>query len=78
MTPMRLVLARGAEHVAGQRLATIPTSTSQEPPVLGPAEPAPRSLSPANLRIYFRGARFAAQAMGLRHGHHAERIRWTR
>ncbi len=50
-------------------------STTQEPPELGTAEPGPRSLSPSNLRIYFRGARFAAQAMGLRHGHYAEEIK---
>ena len=49
--------------------------TTQEPPERGPAEPGPRSLSTAMLRIYFRGARFAAQAMGLRHGHHAAEIK---
>jgi hypothetical protein len=49
--------------------------TTQEPPELGTGEPGPRSLSPPSLRIYFRGARFAAQAMGLRHGHHAEKIK---
>ncbi len=49
--------------------------TTQDLPVVGPSEPGPRSLPPASLRTYFRGARFAAQAMGLRHGHHAEEIK---
>lgn len=49
--------------------------TTQDPPVTGPAEPGPRSLPPAGLRTYYRGARFAAQAMGLRHGHHSEEIK---
>ncbi len=50
-------------------------STTQEPPRIGPAEPGSRSLSLHDLRIYFRGARFAALAMGLRHGHRAEEIK---
>ena len=50
-------------------------ATAQAPPEPGPAEPGPRSLSPSDLRIYFRGARFAAQAMGLRHAHYAEEIK---
>jgi hypothetical protein len=49
--------------------------TYQHPPEPGAEEPGPRSLSPSNLRIYFRGARFAAQAMGLRHAHYAEEIK---
>jgi hypothetical protein len=56
-----------------QQLGLAPTT--QEPPRIGPAEPGPRSLSPHDLRIYYRGARFAALAMGLRHGHHAEEIK---
>jgi AhpC/TSA family len=50
-------------------------ATTQGPPPIGPAEPGPRSLSLHDLRIYFRGARFAALTMGLRHGHHAEAIK---
>jgi hypothetical protein len=50
-------------------------ATTQPIPQPGPADPSPRSLSPSNLRIYFRGARFAAQAMGLRHAHYAEEIK---
>ena len=50
-------------------------ATTQQPPKRGPAEPGRRSLSPSNLKIYFRGARFAAQAMGLRHAHYAEEIK---
>jgi hypothetical protein len=49
--------------------------TTQPIPEPGQADPSPRSLSPSNLRIYFRGARFAAQAMGLRHAHYAEEIK---
>jgi hypothetical protein len=58
---------------AVEQLALSPTT--QEPPRIGPAEPGPRSLSLHDLRIYFRGARFAALTMGLRHGHHAEEIK---
>jgi hypothetical protein len=50
-------------------------ATSQELPQPGHPEPGVRSLSPSNLKIYFRGARFAAQAMGLRHAHYAEEIK---
>ena len=50
-------------------------ATTQPVPEPGQADPSPRSLSPSNLRIYFRGARFAAQAMGLRHAHFAEEIK---
>ena len=49
--------------------------TSQEPPEPGEADPRARSLSPSNLKIYFRGARYAAQIMGLRHAHYAEEIK---
>lgn len=50
-------------------------ATSQQPPEPGQPDPSARSLSPSNLRIYFRGARFAAQAMGLRHAHFADEIK---
>lgn len=50
-------------------------ATTQQPPEPGTAEPGRRSLSPSNLKVYFRGARFAAQAMGLRHAHYAEEIK---
>jgi len=50
-------------------------ATTQQVPEPGQAEPGLRSLSPSNLKIYFRGARFAAQAMGLRHAHYAEEIK---
>ena len=49
--------------------------TTQEPPQLGPAEAGPRTLTVRELKVYFRGARFAAQAMGLRHAHYAEEIK---
>ena len=50
-------------------------ATTQPSPKPGTAEPGRRSLSPSNLKVYFRGARFAAQAMGLRHAHYAEEIK---
>ena len=50
-------------------------AASQPPPERGEPSPSSRSLSPSNLRIYFRGARFAAQTMGLRHAHYAEEIK---
>lgn len=56
-----------------QQLALTPTT--QEPPRIGPSQPGPRSLSLHDLHIYFRGARFAALTMGLRHGHHAQAIK---
>ena len=58
---------------AVQRLNLGPTT--QDKPLIGRAEAGPRSLSVPNLRIYLRGARFAALAMGLRHGHFAEEIK---
>ncbi len=39
---------------------------SQEPPVLGPAEPGPKAMSVRALLPYYRGARFAAVALGRR------------
>ena len=41
-------------------------ATSQEPPTLGSAEPGPAAFSFELMVPYFRGARFAANAMGLR------------
>lgn len=63
-----------AEVVAAVQLLNL-SLTTQDAPLTGPAEPGPRSLSLSDLRIYFRGARFAAQAMGLRHGHYADEIK---
>ena len=63
-----------ADVVDAIRQLNLPPTT-QELPEVGPAEAGPRSLPPTSLRTYFRGARFAALAMGLRHGHHAEEIK---
>jgi len=63
-----------AEVVAAVQLLNL-GPTTQDQPVVGKTEPGPRSLSLPELRIYLRGARFAALAMGLRHGHHAEEIK---
>jgi hypothetical protein len=50
-------------------------ATTQEPPEVGPAKAGPRTLSLRELKVYYRGARFAAQAMGLRHAHYADEIK---
>ena len=49
--------------------------TTQEPPEVGPAEAGPRTLNLRELKVYYRGARFAAQAMGLRHAHYDDEIK---
>jgi hypothetical protein len=43
------------------------TPTAQDPPDLGPAEPGLRAMPIHAMEPYFRGARFAAVAMGMRH-----------
>jgi hypothetical protein len=63
-----------ADVVAAVQQLNLPPTT-QDKPLIGRAEAGPRSLSLPNLRIYLRGARFAALAMGLRHGHFAEEIK---
>ncbi|MBW3665653.1 MAG: peroxiredoxin family protein [Actinobacteria bacterium] len=42
-------------------------ATSQEPPTTGDPEPGPKAMPLTDLPVYFRGAKFAAKAMGLRH-----------
>jgi hypothetical protein len=49
--------------------------TTQAPPEVGPAEPGPKAMPFDGLGLYLRGARFAALAMGLRHGHFDESIK---
>lgn len=49
--------------------------TSQDPPLPGEPAPGPRALNVDYLPGYYRGARFAALAMGLRHAHHDESIK---
>lgn len=44
--------------------------TRQDPPRPGDPAPGPKALAVDYLPGYFRGARFAALAMGRRHGHH--------
>jgi hypothetical protein len=58
---------------AAQSLNLAPTT--QPPPEPGPAETGPRALRLDQLKVYFRGARFAAQAMGLRHAHFSDEIK---
>ncbi len=50
------------------------TTTTQTRPAPGPTRPGPKATPLEALGPYFRGARFAALAMGLRHRHHAEAI----
>lgn len=47
----------------------------QHPPEAGHPDPGPRAMPLESLPVYLRGARFAALAMGLRHGHHDESIK---
>ena len=49
--------------------------TTQAPPEIVDPEPGPRAMAVADLPVYFRGAKFAAQAMGLRHARHDESIK---
>ncbi len=41
--------------------------TTQDRPATGPAEPGPRAMPVSTLRPYWRGARFAAVALKMRH-----------
>ena len=50
-------------------------ATTQERPENGEDKLRSGSMSTSQLKVYFRGARFAAQAMGLRHAHFAEEIK---
>lgn len=51
------------------------TSAEQDEPELGPATSGPGAMPLDGLPFYLRGARFAALAMGLRHGHHDPSIK---
>ena len=50
-------------------------STDQPAPEVGPGEPGAGAMPFDGLFYYLRGARFAAQAMGLRHKHLGEEIK---
>ncbi len=50
-------------------------AVEQEPPHPGTPEPGPRAMPLDGLPFYLRGARFAALAMGRRHGHLDESIK---
>lgn len=47
----------------------------QDPPETTEPEPGPKAMTVEQLPVYFRGARFAAMAMGLRHGHRGDEIK---
>ncbi len=49
--------------------------TNQAGPTPGIPTPGPRAMPLDGLPYYLRGARFAALAMGLRHGHHDDSIK---
>ncbi len=49
--------------------------TSQGPPERGDPRPGPRAMPFEGMSFYFRGARFAAQVMGLRHAHLGESVK---
>jgi hypothetical protein len=49
-------------------------ATSQALPEVGPADPGEKAMPFEGLFHYLRGARFAAQALGLRHRHLAEEL----
>jgi len=67
----RLPEAEVLEQVRSMGLAT----TTQAPPQIGEQSPGRYAMTIEALIPYFRGARFAALAMGLRHGHHDEAIK---
>lgn len=50
-------------------------STTQEPAKPGDPAPGPRAMRLEEMPTYFRAVRFAALAMGLRHGHRDEAIK---
>lgn len=50
-------------------------ATTQDPPQLGEVRPGEKAMPLEALTPYFRGARFAALAMGLRHGHLDEAVK---
>jgi hypothetical protein len=58
---------------AAQALELAPTH--QPVPTPGTPEPGPRAMPLDSLPVYLRGARFAALAMGLRHGYLDESIK---
>lgn len=51
------------------------SATTQEPIEVGPLEPGERAMPLDGMPFYFRGGRFSALAMGLRHGHHDDSIK---
>lgn len=63
------------DDVLAQAQALGLRSTSQQPIEIGPVEPGPKAMPFEGLWFYLRGARFAALAMGLRHGHWDESIK---
>lgn len=58
---------------AAQALGLGPVT--QSPPAPGVAEPGPRALVFEDMAVYFRGAKFAARAMGMRHSHLGDEIK---
>ena len=51
------------------------SATTQPAPALGPIEPGDNAMPLEKLPTYLKGAKFAAQAMGLRHAHFDDAIK---
>jgi len=76
----RFVSRDFADRMPEEEILTVAQSlglspTTQDQPAIRDPQPGPRSLRLDQLKVYFRGARFAALAMGLRHGHIADEIK---
>ncbi len=50
-------------------------ATTQQPPEPGDPVPGPKAMPFEGMSFYFRGARFAAQVMGLRHAHLGDSVK---
>lgn len=60
-----------ADRIAGMDLASV----DPWPLTIGPREPGVNAIARDDLPVYFRGAKFAAMAMGLRHRHESDAIK---
>lgn len=60
--------------VAQARALDLPATSQAEPETVEP-EPGPKAMTLEQLPVYYRGARFAALAMGLRHRHLGDELK---
>lgn len=56
------------------RALGLPPTTQDAPEIVDP-QPGPKAMTLEQLPVYFRGARFAALAMGLRHRHLGDEVK---